>query len=1105
MKNKLLRLLIMLSKFVFYGITVQFICIGLLLASDGVSQSIKPISEINLNLRLENASIKTVFDKIESKTDYHFFYDESIVDTQKLVTLKKGRTTVFNLLLNISQQSNYKFKQINKVINVNLVQNTNDDDNIVIEIVSQNTNVTGTVKEEDTGEPIPGANVVVKGTTNGTVTDIDGNYSLSFSDEAAVLVFSFVGYKSQEIEVGNQSLIDVNLASDITALSEIVVTGYGTQEKKEITSAVASVKEEDFNDGNVQSPEGLLQGKVAGLTITRPGGNPNGGYNIRLRGLSTLGDNTQPLIVIDGVIGASLDNVDPSDIASMDVLKDASAGAIYGTRGASGVIIVTTKTGKAGKMVVDYNGYVNFESPYRFQPVLSASEWRKFSSEVGLGTDYGSSTDWFDEITDNAISQVHNVAVSGGNSSTTYRMSFNYRDVPGVALNTGFNRINSRINLIHKALNDRLTLSMNLGGTWGTSQYGYDDAFRYATIYNPTAPVRSADPEFDKYGGYFEQVLFDYYNPVSILEQNTNDGTNKRVNLYIRGAYEIVDNLIFDMFYSLQTESDVRSSYRASTSFWTGRDRTGLARKSYDDRFNQLFETTLRWTGDLSNGTIDVVGGYSYQDFTNEGFYAEGGDYITDQFGYNRLSAALDFNNGLGDINSYKNTNKLVAYFGRINFNWNQTWFLSASGRYEGSSRFGENNKWGFFPAVSGGVELANFINSSSVNNLKFRISYGETGNNLANSYLSIQRLGPGSNFLVNGEWVPSYGPVSNANPDLRWEVKKETNIGVDYAFFNDRLYGAVDYYTRKTEDLLQNVTVPVPPNLFNRTWTNVGELKNSGLEVLVNWKAVENSNFTYTPSLAFTSYLKNEIVSLSDSARGIQYGIRDIANMGSPGQNNTPMIRVEEGLPIGQIWGLIYEGIADNGDWVHKDVNGDGEISNADRAVIGNGLPNVEIGFGNAFTFGNWDANLFFRGVFGHDLVNSYRAFYEVPNVIGSYNVIETARELKGSNGTLLNTSQGTFSSLHVENASYLSLNNFSIGYNFDLSQGSAFRKIRVYAMGNNLFVITGYKGSDPEVRYADNAEDNADNANPLAPGIDRRNTWYMTRSFALGIKLEF
>ena len=980
---------------------------------------------------------------------------------------------------------------------------------VVSSAMAQERVVTGTVTESS-GEAIPGVNVVVKGTSAGSVSDIDGKYSVNVPDDNATLIFSFVGYVTYEVVVGNQSIIDAVLTSDVTALSEVVVVGYGTQEKKEITSAVASVKEEDFNVGNVQSPEGLIQGKVAGLTITRAGGNPNGDYDIRLRGLATLGENTQPLIVIDGVIGASLDNVDPSDIESMDVLKDASAAAIYGTRGSAGVILVTTKTGKEGRMNVDYNGYVNFESPYRFQPVLSADEWRDFSSEVGLGTDFGANTDWFKEITDNATSHVHNLAISGGNKTTTYRASFNYRDIDGVALNTGFQRINARLNLTHRAINDRLTLTMNIGGTWQKSKFGYDEAFRYATIYNPTSPVRDSDAEFDQYGGYFEQVLFDYYNPVSILEQNSNDGQDKRVNLAIRGGYEIIDNLVFELFYSIQTESDIRRQYRASTSFWVGRDRTGLARQQYDDRFNQLFESTLRWNGDIGNGTLDVVGGYSYQDFTFEGFHAEGGNFITDEFSYNRLSAAQDFNNGRGDVDSYKNTNKLIAFFGRINFNWDQTWFLSLSGRQEGSSRFGQNNKWGFFPGVSGGVELGNFINSSGVNNLKLRVSYGETGQNVGESYLSLVRLGPGSNFLVNGDWIPSYGPVSNDNPDLRWEVKKEVNVGLDYAFFNDKLFGSIEYYNRRTEDLLQNVAVPVPPNLFDRTWTNVGTLKNDGFELLVNWRAVNGANFTYTPSLAFTNYLNNEIVSLSDSSRGIQYGIRDIANMGSPGQNNTPTIRVVEGQPIGQIWGLIYDGIAENGDWIHRDIGGggpngdepDGEISNADRAVIGNGLPKIEIGWGNAFTFGNFDANVFFRGVFGHDIVNSYRAFYEVPNVIGSYNVIESARDLRNPDtGTLLNTSQGTFSSLHVEDGSFFSLANLSLGYKFNLPEGAAFRNIRLYVMGNNLFVITGYKGSDPEVRYGDSE----DNNNPLAPGIDRRNTWYLTRSFALGVNLGF
>ncbi len=859
--------------------------------------------------------------------------------------------------------------------------------------------VTGTVTETDTGDPIPGANVVVKGTSSGSVTDIDGKYSVNIPDDGAALVFSFVGFVTEEIEVGNQSVIDISLVSDVTALSEVVVTGYGTQEKKEITSAVSSVKSDQFQVGNVNDAAQLIQGKVAGLTIVKAGANPNAGFNIRLRGLSTLNDdNSGPLIVVDGVIGADLSNVDPNDIKSMDVLKDASASAIYGTRGANGVVIVTTKTGKKGTAQVEYSGYVSADMPYRFPDMLSADEWRAFNAELGnIGTDYGASTDWFDEITQTGYSQAHNLAISGGSEATTYRVSLNYRNVEGISLRSGFDRFNTRLNLNHKALNNRLTIGMNIAGSLENAEYGNDAAFKHASIYNPTSPVRSDDPEFDIYDGYFQQVLFDYLNPVALIEQQENNGTNKRLNIQLRGAYEIIDNLIFDMSYSFQTITELRNNYQSKYSFGTGINRNGLASKESKSFYNQLFESTLKWNGNIGDGTLDVVGGYSYQEFIGEGFRAEGGDFITDAYTYNRLAAAGDFDNGLGDVSSWKNSNKLIAFFGRANFSWDQTWFVSLSGRYEGSSKFGEDHKWGFFPGISGGVELANFINSSSINNLKLRVSYGETGNNLKDSYLSLVVVEPsGNSFYYNGEYVPAFGPQRNANPSLGWESKKETNIGFDYSFFGDKLYGAVDYYSRKTESLLWNFDVPQPPNLASTTWTNVGDLRNSGLELLINWKAIDKGNFTYTPTLTGTYYIENKIVSLSDSAKGFEFGVRDIAIMGSPGQNNTPLVRVEEGKPIGQLWGLIYEGISEDGQWIFTDVNEDGEITAEDRAVIGNGLPDFEIGWGNSFRFGNWDANVFFRGVFGHDIVNTMRGFYEVPGAITSYNLVRTARDLK-------------------------------------------------------------------------------------------------------------
>ncbi|MEA3478790.1 MAG: SusC/RagA family TonB-linked outer membrane protein, partial [Bacteroidota bacterium] len=711
---------------------------------------------------------------------------------------------------------------------------------------AQESTVTGTVSSDAEG-PIPGVNIVIQGTTTGAVTDVDGNFSITVPGPDAVLVFTSIGYAAQNVTVGNQTSINVILIEDIMALDEIVVIGYGTQKKKELTSAIANVKSEDFVKGNVNNPAQLLQGKVAGLSITRAGGNLNQGYTIRLRGMSTIGANTEPLVVIDGVIGGSLDNVDPNDIESIDVLKDGSAAAIYGTRGSSGVIIVTTKKGRRGKSQVEYNGYVTAETVAKHTDVMDATQWRALSQETGLGTDFGESTDWFDETTQTAISQVHNLSMSGGTDQTTYRASFNIRDNKGISINTGFNQLNGRLNLRQKALKDRLTVDLNIGATSKEAQYGFNEAFRYATVYNPTAPVKSDDAAYDIYDGYFQQVLYDYYNPVQILEQNINEGKDRRLNVALKGAFDITENLTVDAFYSIQNETFLRGQYYDKNSYWTGMDRNGLAERRASDNSNRLFESTARWMGNVGPANLTVLGGYSYQEFTWEGFHARGGDFITDAFTYNNLSAALDFNNGLGTVDSYKSSAKLIAFFGRVNLNVTDNWFLTASARYEGSSRFGDENKWGLFPAVGGGVELANLLNVSALDNLKLRVSYGMTGNQPSHSYLSILRLGPGGNFFYNGEFVPGYAPVSNANEDLGWEKKAEIDVGIDYSLFDGTLFGSLDFYTRTTTDLLFEYEVPVPPNLHTTAWLNLGEIKNSGLELSLTWRAIQSGDFSYS------------------------------------------------------------------------------------------------------------------------------------------------------------------------------------------------------------------------------------------------------------------
>jgi iron complex outermembrane receptor protein len=970
--------------------------------------------------------------------------------------------------------------------------------------------ITGKVTDGSTGEPLIGANILVVGTTVGTSTDIDGNYSLNVPEGATELEITYTGYTATRVAIGTSNTVDATLAAG-QALDEVVVVGYGTQRSREVTSAITSVKEEDFNKGNVSNPAQLLQGKVAGLSITRPGSDPNRGFNIRLRGLSTVGANTSPLIIIDGVIGADLNSVDPNDIASIDVLKDGSAAAIYGTRGASGVIIITTKRGQQGSSTIDYNGFITGDFVANTLDVLTADQYRQFRGGPDgsiQGTDLGSNTNWFEEITRTGVSHVHNIALSGGFGKTSYRISGNYRGNQGVALNTGFQQLNGRLNISQRALNDRLTLSANLTTTSRNEQEGVDEAFRYATIYNPTAPVRS--DSFPQYGGYFEQNLFDYYNPVAILELNQREEKENVILANLRGDFKLLDNLTLSASYSRERKTELFGSYAQKTSLW-GSNGRGNAGRSYGQNEYQLFESTAELNEEFGTTELRLLGGYSFQEFVSEGFGASGGNFLTDAFGFNNLGAALDFPNGLGGAGSGKSTYRLIAFFGRVNLNFGNNYFLTASVRREGTSRFGEENRWGLFPAVSAGVTLSNLFNIAGVDNLKLRVGYGVTGNIPNQSYLSIRRFGPVGNYLVNGQWVPSYGPISNPNPNLKWETKADISAGLDFAFADYKFTGSFDFYTTTTNDLILPFQVPTPPNLFDQTFVNVGELRNSGLELVLNFNAINRPNFTWTTSINGTYYLENKIVSLSEGEEFDFGGVRDVANMGSPGQNGTPLIRIEEGKPIGQLWGLQYAGVSQEGSWQFVDTDGDGVVDDAkDRTVIGNGLPKAQLGWNNSFTFGNLDFSFFLDGFFGHDLLNSYRGFYEAPNAIGSYNVLATVLD----DPALIRLKDAPkVSSLHVENASFVRLNNTTLGYNFKLPSGGAFSRIRLYLTGERLFYITGYKGVDPEPRLTDsnnvatggtNDGDSGD-LGPLAPGIDRRNTWFRTAAVTFGLQLGF
>jgi len=957
--------------------------------------------------------------------------------------------------------------------------------------------VTGKVTDEN-GDGIPGANIIIKGTRTGSVTDFDGNYSLNASS-GDVLVYSYVGYSTQDVTLGSQAEVNVQLSIDVASLDEIVVTGYGTQRRKEVTSAVTHVDGDDFNKGLNSSPMGLLQGKVAGLTISKPGSDPNDGYVIRLRGISTIGANAEPLVVIDGVAGGSLDAIDPNDIETIDVIKDGAAAAIYGTRGSSGVILITTKSGNPGDTRVDYSFSGSVDQVSSQINVMTADEYRALPGAVDMGGD----TDWLDLVTDKGYTQVHNLAISGGSQSTTYRAAINYRSQEGVGINTGNDRINVNLNMTQKALNNKATFTLNLSNTNVERDFGFKQAFRYATIANPTMPIY--DPS-SQYGGYTERTIFDFFNPLSIAEQNINEGDDNIFLGSLRAEFDlssIVEGLEGNLSYTKQITDVERGTYYKKTARFRGSDRNGLAVTDNQQYTFSLFEGSLGYSTNIEETNLSLLGGYSYQEFFNEGYHAEGGDFLTDAFTYHNLGAALDFANGLGNVYSWANSNKLIATFGRVNVNYDDTYMFNLDLRYEGSSKFGGNNKWALFYGAGAAVNLSNLMDNDEIDNLKLRVSYGKTGNTPGASYLSLQKFGPAGSFYYNGSYTSSYGPTSNANPDLAWEKASHINVGVDFAVMDSRLYGAVDYFVRNTKDQLLYVDVPVPPNLVNQTMVNIGETENSGFEAAINFAAVDNGSFTWTTGINFATS-SSEVVSLSNEDFSFGGGLLYRASMGSPGQSAVSLIRVKEGEPMGQLWGPVQQGVNSDGTPDFADLNGDGSYCDCDddRQVIGNGLPDFTLGWTNTMTFGNWDISMFWNGEFGHDLINTFRGFYEntEPTTVGNWNVVKTKYYDPNIKKAAVNSS-------HVEDATYFELNNLTVGYSIPTS-GNV-RNLRVYLSAQRPFVITGYEGVDPVARYGDRFDGSQGGSmggfDPLAPGIERRNTYYRARTLTLGLNVTF
>jgi len=976
----------------------------------------------------------------------------------------------------------------------------------------QGQEISGTVS--DALGPLPGASILVKGTTNGTQADFDGNYTLTVEDTEAIIVFSYIGYKSQEIPLAGQTTIDVVLEEDAQALDEVVIVGYGSQAKKEITSAVTSVSSEDFNQGVVDSPAQLLQGKVAGLSVANPGGNPNQSPTIRLRGISTVGGNQQPLVVIDGVLGGSLDSVDPADIQNITVLKDGSAAAIYGSRASAGVIVITTKGGKTGQpLSVTYNGQVGVSTVENQIEIMTRDEFL-----AAGGNDLGSDTDWRDEVTQTGVATVHNISASGGTEDFTFRVGGNFRDTEAIAVNQGFQQANFRANFTGKLFDDRLKVTLNTAFTTRESQVGNNNALRYATSYNPTAPIFGDDAPFAfnsaQFGGYFETLgLFDSFNPVAIAELLRNDRSATTLNYNINLDYRISDALKINVNYAEQDKKENGDQYAPTTALFGGGNALSPTRRgqatfsSFEEKF-RLFETYATYNtaiGDFAD--LTVTGGYSFQETDSNFNFFQLGDFPAGvDFDFsNRIQDAQDLLEG-GRINassSRQDGDRIIRFFGRLNATFDDAIYVGASIAREGSSRFGSENQWGIFPSLSLGADLNKYLQLENVNLLKARLGWGVTGAippqvGLAQQIFTVQN---GADGQSGASTAQQNGRA--ANPDLKWEEKSEINLGFEFA--TDRFGATLDFFTRDINDFIILANVESSEfNGFDQRWENAGKLGVDGIEFSINYDLIKKEKLKYNTGIVFSH---NKSI-LEENAQGDQVG----GNLGSPGQNNTNVILIREGEEVGQIWGPRWTGNVDAaGTPILADINGDGNLvagqgsaldENADFAVLGTGLPDAEIGWTNQASFGNWDVNVFFRAVVGHSLVNSFRAFYEP--IIGSqasYNFVNTANA-----NPAIKTAQ--FSDYYVEKADFLRLDNMSIGYNFNLKEDSYIKGLRLSLAAQNLFTITGYDGINPDPVPADGGDLTnlrAQQPNVLLPGIERRDAYFTQRTITIGLNVNF
>ena len=960
--------------------------------------------------------------------------------------------------------------------------------------------VTGKVKDSS-GEPVIGASVVVKGNnTMGTITDFDGNFMLDVPAKS-VLVISYIGYVTQEVPTAGKNSLEIVLKEDTKTLDEVVVIGYGTQRKGDVTSSVASVKAHNFVKGAVKDVGQLIQGKVAGLAITNPNGDPTGSTQIRLRGTNTIGGaNTAPLVLIDGIPG-ELGTVAPEDVESVDVLKDGSAAAIYGTRGTNGVILITTKQAKGVDInQVEYNGYVSTSLIAKKLDMLNADEFRTLYPDQ----DHGADTDWIDEISRTPVSHVHNLSLMGGNSKTNYIANLNYASRQGIMKKSDFESFQGRIEVTHRMFDDKLKLKFGLFGkknqmestTSGGSFRGW--VYGQATRRNPTDPVRNED------GTWNENVSkFEYENPLALLYEA--EGNVKKTQLRYNGniVYNPIKDLTLSAVFSYIRDNMNRGYGETLNHISALRDGlAGWSSVGAYTKMEKLMELTAQYNKEIGAHKFSVLGGYSYNETDFEELWIDNYGFQDDYFGgWHNIGIGSALKDGKANIGSKKTPTNLIGFFGRATYSFKNRYLLMGALRYEGASQlWGTDNAWGLFPSISVGwriTEEAFMKNQKIFDDLKLRVGYGVTGSQPKDPFLGVAMLKYGSYAFVNGNWVQTIVPASNPNPDLKWEEKKETNIGLDFVSWGGRLSGSIDYYNRDVDGLIYEYGVPTPPNLYNKTMANGGTMRNRGVEVLVTVVPVQNKDFEWSTTGTF-SLNSNKLISLSGSIFKSDYDYFNTGTVEYSGQV-ADSHRVQVGESIGNFYGFKVVDVDSEGRWIYEDRNGElvnyKDFTHApeDKHVIGNGLPKWYAGWNNTLRYKNFDLNVTMRGAFGFQIINGGRMNYENVKNSRFENRLKSVNDLVFGKHTLSPEVEPEFNSYYVEDGDYWKIDNITLGYSFG-QVGKYIKSLRIYGSVLNALTITGYKGIDPEV-----------STDGLTPGYDTRDRYPSVRSFTFGVNVKF